>query len=246
MTNKRLCLTCLTGLLMAFAWSTGVAGIVNLSLDPAGWEKTSYAFQGPATVTQNGAGHLVGTKTTATGGSSWALGLQTQDSYNFQNAILRYQWRVNSTNGSYSAIYSGTIHDSGSHPIMYFDPNGTPAAYYSTHHSWAGSEVIANNTWLYTQVTVSATGYDYAVSYTGYGDTDFRHGSRAINAQGWADLSDSRFWFRLVDNWTAGTYFELAQATLETNTPSVPEPTPIALIGLGLLGLMVALRERTS
>ena len=85
---------------------------IRPSLNPASWNRYPVVIGGhnynsaPATIAETAAGHLRGTKTTATPGSNWLVGLETLDSYNFQNATLDYQWLVNGQ-GNYSGIYSG-------------------------------------------------------------------------------------------------------------------------------------------
>ena len=212
------------------ACNTVFASPINLSLHPHDWTRdTGYPNQGPATITQTEDGYLRGTKTTGTGGSPSALDAQTEATYNFQNATLRYQWLVNGQ-GSYSAILSGTKSDI---PQTYhYDDN----SWLSTHHSWSGSEVIESNTWLYTEVKFNETGYDYTVSYSGYGGNDFLFGTRAYNngSTTWNNLADAHFWFRLVDNYRPNVYFEVAEAYI---TP-VPIPATILLFGSGVAALV--------
>ena len=225
------------------------ATTINLSLDIDDWGKTPYltsaGWQTPnATVTNTAEGYLHGTKTTATGGTNWSLGIHTNDSYNFQDSILRYQWKLNGQ-GSYSGIYTGVDLNSG-HLINNFDPNPPYTGGMTTAWSWAGSEVIPNNAWLWTEIIFSETGYDFAVSKTGYGDTDFLHGTKAIGASTWDALADARLFFQIGDNYVAGAYFDVAGASITTPDAPVPEPATMLLMGTGLAGLAAARRKKKA
>jgi hypothetical protein len=229
---------------------TANATEINVSLDVGDWEKTNLVFsgtdwQGPATVTNVG-GNLRGTKTTATPGTNWSLGLHTTGSYDFQGATLRYQWKLNGQ-GSYAGIYSGLdTGDGHSHLISNVDPNGTSAAYLTTAWSFNGSEVIPSNTWLYTEFIFSETSYAFSVSYTGYGNTDFLHGTKLIAPTTWTALANAHPFFQFGDNRVAGAYFEVA--ALHITTPAVPEPETYAMMlaGLGLLGFAALRRKQQA
>ncbi|MFH0730512.1 MAG: DUF4214 domain-containing protein [Pseudomonadota bacterium] len=216
------CLLFFSFLFVSFMAIAANAGTNTVSLDADDWEKTGYidAWQAPATVTNTAEGHLRGTKTTATGGQNWILGIHGRCSYNFQNATLRYKWKLNGQ-GGYCGIYSGVDNDSGF--IAYnVDPNLPYFGGLTTNHSWNGSEVMESDTWYYTEFIFSSIGYNFTVSKTGYGDTDFLHGAKTGDAAWFNSLGDARVFFQMGDNYTAGAYFEVAEISI--SSPAAPTP----------------------
>lgn len=233
---KRCVLAVFVATLVVLAGQHCSAEWVAISLDPDDWEMDGYpaGWQDPNIVfEQTSEGHLRATKRNGTGGTSWAISRQSVPSFNFQNATLRLKWLVNPNGNSYSAIYQGITNQ------YYADPNYPRAGYYSTHHSWLGSEVIPGNTWLYTEITYLQNGAEYTVGSTGYGVGDLLAGTETIYPTTWDLIQDNHVWFRLVDNHSGGAYYELAEASVRLPDAAVPEPGAVilwSLLGLSALG----------
>jgi hypothetical protein len=220
------------------------AGTVDLSMNPADWYRYPVWLSGtnynsaPASIVETPEGYLQGTKTTATGGTNWIVGVETNDSYDFQNATLEYKWRMNG-NGTYSGMYSGV------RGVVYnVDPNAPYAGFLTTAWSWAGSEVVPSNQWLYTQFIFTETGYQFSVSKTGYGDSDFLYGSKTYAAATWTALADAKVYFQFGDNYAANAYFQVAEASIITPDAAIPEPGTLLLFATGLSGIALAAWRR--
>jgi hypothetical protein len=184
------------------------AGVTNVPLTAASWVTTPYintaGWQTPdATVTNPVGGNLRGTKTTATGGTNWVLGIHSAATYNFQNTVLRYQWKLNGQ-GTWSGIYNGVDSDAG-HLV---------ARPFVTGAGGGGLIGVTSDTWLYVQIAFTPAGYDYRVSTTSYGNTNVFGATGAIAPSTWTALATAHPFFQIGDNYAAGAFFEVAALTI--------------------------------
>lgn len=209
---------------------------IDVPLDTGSWFKYPHSFQVGAdkgTLTNNADGHLVATKTTATGGTNWFLGRDTAATYDLRGGVLQYQWKLDGK-AQYSGTYNG-LQTKDHAGLAYYKPM-------TTHHSYSGSILIPSNTWLYTEYKFSGAGHtwDYSISKVGYGSRDFVHGSTALAATSWAALETARPFIWIGDNYAAGATLELARMTVT----AVPEPATAAMLLAGMAALaMVAMRR---
>lgn len=210
--------------------ATAQALTIDVPLDADSWfmypPLTYQVGADKGTLTNDLAGHLVATKTTATGGSNLFLGRDTVATYDLQDATLQYQWKLNGL-GLYAGTYNGLLTDA--HGGL---------AYYkamTTHHSYGGSLLIPSDTWLYTEYAFSEAGHawEYSIGTGGYGTTDIAHGVTALADGAWIALAKARPFIWIGDNYAAGAYLELARMTIT----AVPEPTTLALMLAGLAGV---------
>lgn len=190
------------------------AATVPISLAPADWELNgtptgSYSF------TQTAEGYL---RVTSSYRPS-AIGVRSKTVFNLQGpATLRYKWRFN-TAGQYGATHDGPT------------PFGRLGSTYMTvHHSWAGSIVISNNTWIYTEVIVHENKtVDFRYSYGGYGGAPIHSalvGTYTLNDAQWDALATSVLTKWIGDCYTSAPYFEIGEATVETADPPLVIASP--------------------
>ena len=174
------------------------AATVPISLAPADWELNgtptgSYSF------TQTAEGYL---RVTSSYRPS-AVSVRSKTVFNLQGpATLRYKWRMN-TAGQYGATNDAPT------------PFGRLGSTYMTvHHSWAGSIVITNNTWIYTEVVVHENRtLDFRYSYGGYGGAPIHStlvGTYTLNDAQWDALATSVLTKWIGDCYTTAPYFELS------------------------------------
>lgn len=191
------------------------------------------------TLTDSLQGHLVATKTSATGGTNWFLGRDTVDTYDLQGATLHYQWKVNGQ-GSYAGTFNGllTVDHKG---LAYYKPM-------TTGWTFNNSLLIPSDTWLYTEYKFSEAGttWEYSIGTGAYGAQNIAHGTSTMAPTSWTALATARPFIWLGDNYQAGAYFELAEMTIETSTVAIPEPGTYALLLAGLVGIGLVVRRRLT
>jgi hypothetical protein len=195
--------------------AAATAAVTNVPLDVGSWVKdpylTSIGWQTPdATVTNPPGGNLRGTKTTATGGTNWSLGIHSSAEYNFQNATLRFQWKGNGL-GQRSGHWNGVDSDVawllyGRAYVTENDPSFT---------------IIPNDTWLYSQIVLANSTYDISVSTTGYGGTNIYHVAGPLVPTTWTALATAHPFFQISDNYAAGAYFEVAAMSIIAGPPAL-------------------------
>lgn len=216
--------------------STAQALTIDVSLDKNSWLKyppqTWQVGDNEGTLTHNADGHLVATKTTATGGSSWFLGRDTQDTFDLRGGVLQYQWKLNGQ-GTYSGTYNGVL--SATHGGLAYDK-------LTTGWSYANSILIPSDTWLFTEYRFVEAGLllEYSISKAGYGGKDFVYGTKKFSPDSWAMLGTARPFIWIGDNYAENAQFELARMTVT----AVPEPGTIALMLAGLMGLGFMAKRR--
>jgi len=232
----------LIGLVLWFV-GTGIvsASIINISLDPNDWELDPHfsAYQSSSWSKTSTAEGLQVKNNVYGGGFGGGAFVRTVGSYNAKDAIFRYKWKAIDS-PQYANYWNG------------YD-NWTVGAKMTTHHSWDGSLVIPDDTWIYAQAFVGTDlSWYYNFSYTGYSDSGgFRSASGVTTNTAWVDsFADVQFRASVNDDYNPrfgpGAGVVISEMTLETPGDSVPEPATLALMGLGLAGIGFARKRRQS
>ncbi|MBN1816684.1 MAG: hypothetical protein JW828_04945 [Sedimentisphaerales bacterium] len=185
------------------SWALTYAVTIPISLAPADWELNGTPT-GSYSLTQTAEGYL---RVTSSYRPS-SINVRSKTVFNLQGpATLRYKWRMN-TAGQYGATADAPTP---------FGRLGT--SFMTVHHSWSGSIVIANNTWIYTQAVIhSNKTLDFSSSYNGYGESPIASGlvgTYTLNDTQWEALAASVLTKWIGDCYTTSPYFEIAEAYVE-------------------------------
>jgi len=207
--NKPVCVLAAVMVCLGSSWGA----TVSISLAPEDWELYGTP-SGSYRLSQTPEGYL-----RVTGSYRGHVGVKSKTTANMQGpAVLRYKWRINTT-GAYGATVDGP------EPLSRMG-----ASYMTVHHSWAGSIVISNNRWIYTQAVIHADKtLDYSYSYVDYGGAPIDSrlvGSYTLTDAQWEKLADADIHKSLTDCYTSAPYFEIAEAYVERAVFSVTIHSP--------------------
>lgn len=156
----------------------------------------------------------------------------------FSDATVYIKWMVR---GGDSGEYTGV----GLHPGILNSSDWVDSAIYTpytTNHSWSGSQVLPQDSWLYTRLDINPDmTWQY---YTATGNYDDQNGSilftSSLSRQDpalWHDTVESaNLWIGLGDNY-GGTSAWVTVAEAKYDLNAAPEPVTLLLFGTGILGL---------
>lgn len=208
-----------------------------ISLDPSDWIVNDAHdwedYTANYTKQTTGDGYLRVTRTTADPASGWGAHLRTSQTFAFtepdmEYSVFRYKWRANGF-GTYCSTHGGpgAPQSSGLDNPWLWGPTGR----LTTEWSWAGSIVVEHDEWVFTQLIIN--GDRTWTCTTGYGDYGGRNPltafSGTLNQEDYDALGDTYFRHSTADNYAAGQYFEIAEATIEI----IPEPATLAFLAVG-------------
>ncbi len=196
---------------MVFVSAPVLAARYDISLDPSQWIPHT-TITGTYTKTSTPEGYLRVTMTSGHGD----IRLRNASTFPFQEgAVLRYKWRVYAPAGYYCAVNDvlGSVYAIGK--AM------------TTDHSWAGSIVIAANRWICTEVTMApGRVVSYAYRYDNYAGSLIQQGSTTLTEAQYAALSTAFLYKRIVDNYYINTYYDIAEAFVESPEFNVSITSP--------------------
>jgi len=224
------------------------ASLINISLNPDDWiPNDAYGWDAWTANYTKGTvgGNLRITRTVAQGGTGWAAHMRTGPTYAFTapgmlTSTFQYKWRVNGL-GTYSHTSGGPQPLAGGSGFPFWGPTDRLC----TGWSFMGCPVVPDDTWLYTQLIINNDhSWTATTSYAGYGlGSSITEFSGILSALNYDALNDMYLRHSIADNYAAGQYFEIAEATIQI-VSAVPEPATFALMALGLVGLGFQRKKR--
>ncbi len=183
-------------------------------------------------------GSLQGTIGPIYAGQCKYLAVLTAQSYNLQNATLRYKWLANGQ-GTYVGVYTGaSVNGGASFNLRSFGV----FPYFTTGWQFNGG-LIPDNTWLYTELRFYTTGtgaatnyyYDFNIWLDGYGGSVLLvsptpsgvpptlpvSGTVQINSTTWNGLAATYPAMQIGDTHALNQYFKIAEMSVITVSPPI-------------------------
>jgi hypothetical protein len=189
-------------------------GQVSLPMDMSAWTRNA---DRNAPIEATGEGLVLH-------GAAWTNGRVDSNGYSDGNAVSSLQ-TFDYLPGTTRCKFK--IHGAGAYLAVFAEPQGFPFRYYTTHHSWDGSSVIPEDTWLYATYRIQGGQWSVTLSRSDYDDRGgpvlHRHSGALTDAQITA-FQDRPFTVSFGDNYGgAQTYLVLGEVTIP-GQPVDPQP----------------------